>query len=219
MFLFLPYFIIPEFGIPESDKYTFFEAFDASCLFYVNYFCAMRKLSMDELGRKSVDEVKMAEKIPIIVILENIRSAYNVGSVFRTADAFLIQAIYICGYSAKPPHKEIKKTALGAEESVDWRHFVSGKEAIDDLKSDGYKIIAVEQAEGSWELQAVNFEPAQKVAIVFGNEVTGVEQSTIQLCDGCIEIPQLGMKHSLNIATAAGVVLWELIRERIKKFI
>ena len=167
---------------------------------------------MNELARKSVDEVKRAEKIPIIAVLENIRSAYNVGSVFRTADAFLIEAIYICGYSARPPHKEIKKTALGAEETVTWKHFVSGKEAIDDLKKDGYTVFAVEQAEGSCELQAMSFESGQKIAFIFGNEVTGVEQSTIHLCDGCIEIPQLGMKHSLNIATAVGVVLWELVR-------
>ena len=170
---------------------------------------------MNELGRKSVGEFKKAEKSPIVVVLENIRSAYNVGSVFRTADAFLIEAIYITGYSAKPPHKEIKKTALGAEETVAWKHFVSGKEAIDELKKEGYAVFAVEQAEGSCELQAMSFEPGQKVSFIFGNEVTGVEQSTIQLCDGCIEIPQLGMKHSLNIATAAGVVLWELVRNRI----
>ena len=176
----------------------------------------MRKLSMEELGRKSVEEFRRADKVPVIVVLENIRSAYNVGSVFRTADAFLIEAIYIIGYSAKPPHKEIKKTALGAEETVDWKYFKTTEAAISELRREKYKIYAVEQAEGSCELQAVSFEPTEKIAIVFGNEVTGVEQSTIQLCDGCIEIPQLGMKHSLNIATAAGVVLWELVRKRIQ---
>lgn len=175
----------------------------------------MRKLSMQELGRKSVDEFKQSDKVPVVVVLENIRSAYNVGSVFRTADAFLVQAIYVCGYSAKPPHKEIKKTALGAEETVEWKHFKTAAEAIEELKTQQYKIFAVEQAEGSLDLQDVNFEPHEKIAVVFGNEVTGVEQSTIHLCDGCIEIPQLGMKHSLNIATAAGVVLWELVRSRI----
>ena len=170
---------------------------------------------MEELGRKSVEEFKQSDKIPIVVILENIRSAYNVGSVFRTADAFLIEAIHIIGYSAKPPHKEIRKTALGAEETVDWKYFKTAAEAIEELREKGeYKVYAVEQAEGSSELQAVNFEPKEKIAVVFGNEVTGVEQSTIHLCDGCIEIPQLGMKHSLNIATAAGVVLWELVRGR-----
>ncbi|HEV8271427.1 MAG TPA: RNA methyltransferase [Chitinophagaceae bacterium] len=175
----------------------------------------MRKLSMEELGRKSVDEFKQSAKFPVIVVLENIRSAYNVGSVFRTSDAFLIEAIYIIGYSAKPPHKEIKKTALGAEETVTWKYFKTSIEAIADLKVNGYKVYAVEQAEGSYKLHSANFRQNEKVAVVFGNEVTGIEQSTIHLCDGCIEIPQLGMKHSLNIATAAGIVLWELIRSKM----
>jgi 23S rRNA (guanosine2251-2'-O)-methyltransferase len=177
----------------------------------------MRKLSMAELGRKSVEEFRQSDKIPVIVVLENIRSAYNVGSVFRTSDAFLIQAIYIIGYSAKPPHKEIKKTALGAEDTVSWKYFKTSAEAIDALKIEGYSIFAVEQAEGSRLLHTVQLEQTDKLAVVFGNEVTGVEQSTIVLCDGCIEIPQLGMKHSLNIATAAGVVLWELVRSRLGK--
>ena len=175
----------------------------------------MRKLSMKELDRKSVDEFKESDKFPIIVVLENIRSAYNVGSIFRTADAFLIEAIYICGYSAKPPHKEIKKTALGAEETVYWKHFKTAVDAIDELKRRKYKVYAVEQAEGSYKLHAANFRQNEKIAVVFGNEVTGVEQTTIDLCDGCLEIPQLGMKHSLNVATAGGVVLWELVRNKI----
>ncbi|MGK2860723.1 MAG: RNA methyltransferase [Chitinophagaceae bacterium] len=173
----------------------------------------MRKLSMEELSRKSVEEFKESPKTPVIAVLENVRSAYNVGSVFRTADAFLIDAIYIIGYTAKPPHKEIKKTALGAEETVAWKHFSSAQEAIKALKQDGYKVFAVEQVEKSISLE--KFDHTEKVAVIFGNEVTGVEQSTIALCDGCIEIPQIGMKHSLNIATAAGVVLWELVRKRI----
>jgi 23S rRNA (guanosine2251-2'-O)-methyltransferase len=175
----------------------------------------MRKLSMQELERKSVEEFKQAGKNPIIVVLENIRSAYNVGSVFRTADAFLIEAIYIIGYSAKPPHKEIKKTALGAEDTVDWKYFKTTVEAIEELKIRKYKIYAVEQAEGSYKLHAAGFKQNEKIAVIFGNEVTGVEQSTIQSCEGCIEIPQFGMKHSLNIATAAGVVLWELVRSKL----
>jgi tRNA G18 (ribose-2'-O)-methylase SpoU len=179
-------------------------------------FVPMRKLSMEELGRKSVDEFKQSEKTPVIVVLENIRSAYNVGSVFRTADAFLIEAIYIIGYSAKPPHKEIKKTALGAEETVSWKHFETSSTAIDELRKDGYNVFSIEQTENSFKLQTIHFNPEEKIAIIFGNEVTGVEQSTILLSDGCIEIPQLGMKHSLNIATAAGVVLWELVRNKIK---
>jgi len=175
----------------------------------------MRKLSMEELGRKSVDEFKQSDKFSIIVVLENIRSAYNVGSVFRTSDAFLIEAIYIIGYSAKPPHKEIKKTALGAEETVTWKYFKTSAEAVDELKIRKYKVYAVEQAEESYKLHSANFRQNEKIAVVFGNEVTGVEQTTIHLCDGCIEIPQLGMKHSLNIATAAGIVLWELIRSKM----
>jgi len=169
---------------------------------------------MEELGRKSVEEFRRSEKVPIIIVLENIRSAYNVGSVFRTADAFLVEGIYIIGYSAKPPHKEIKKTALGAEETVDWKYFKTTAEAIEDLRSKEYTVFAVEQAEDSRQLQQVEFKKGEKIAVVFGNEVTGVEQSSIHQCDGCIEIPQLGMKHSLNIATAAGGVLWELVRTR-----
>ena len=175
----------------------------------------MRKLSMEELNRKSVEEFKQSDKTPLIAVLENIRSAYNVGSVFRTADAFLLEAIYIIGYTCVPPHKEIKKTALGAEESVEWKHFPNATEAIKILKEDGYKVYAVEQAHNSLKLQQLEFGSNEKIAVIFGNEVTGVEQDTILQCDGCIEIPQLGMKHSLNIATAAGVVLWEIIRKKI----
>jgi 23S rRNA (guanosine2251-2'-O)-methyltransferase len=175
----------------------------------------MRKLSMEELNRKSVEEFRKSEKVPIIAVLENVRSAYNVGSVFRTADAFLIEAIYICGYTAYPPHKEIKKTALGADETVSWKHFKNITEAIEDIRELGYKVYAVEQALDSYKLQAISYEPNEKIAVIFGNEVTGVEQSTIEQCDGCIEIPQLGMKHSLNISVAAGIVLWELVRTRI----
>jgi 23S rRNA (guanosine2251-2'-O)-methyltransferase len=176
------------------------------------------KLSMDELNRKSVDEFKRSQKTPVIAVLENIRSAYNVGSVFRTADAFLLEAIYITGYTCIPPHKEIKKTALGAEETVHWKHFTDANQAIALLKQNGYKVYAVEQAINSISLEKLVAANDEKLAFIFGNEVTGVEQSTIEQCDGCIEIPQLGMKHSLNIATAAGVVLWEIIRTRIQQF-
>ncbi len=176
----------------------------------------MQKLSMDELNRKTVEEFKRSEKTPVIAVIENVRSAYNVGSLFRTADAFLLEAIYITGYTAKPPHKEIKKTALGAEDSVDWKYFPNASEAIIHLKQEGYKVYAVEQVVDSLALQDITFKADDKIAVIFGNEVTGVEQDTIGQCDGCIEIPQLGMKHSLNIATAAGVVLWEIIRTRMK---
>ena len=173
---------------------------------------------MEELGRKTIEEFRQSEKVPVIVVLENIRSAYNVGSVFRTSDAFLIEAIYITGYSARPPHKEVKKTALGAEDTVSWKHFASGREAIEDLRSQGYQVFAVEQVSSSMKLHEWNRKGDEKTAVIFGNEVSGVEQSTIELCDGCVEIPQLGMKHSLNIATAVGVVLWELVRGKFKAF-
>ena len=170
---------------------------------------------MAELGRKSVNEFRQSEKLPIVVVLENVRSAYNVGSVFRTADAFLLQALYICGYTAYPPHKEIKKTALGAEETVSWSYFKKTEDAIKMLRSDGFKVFSVEQVMNSLPLHSVQLERNEKIALIFGNEVTGVEQSTIDLADASIEIPQLGMKHSLNIATAVGVVLWEFVRTRI----
>ena len=170
---------------------------------------------MEELNRKSVEEFRQSDKVPIIAVLENVRSAYNVGSVFRTADAFLIEAVYICGYTAYPPHKEIKKTALGADETVAWKHFKSIDDAIKDLRDLGYKVYAVEQAVDSYKLQGISYEHDEKIAVIFGNEVTGVEQTTIEKSDGCIEIPQLGMKHSLNISVAAGIVLWELVRTRI----
>src|SRR5215510_13441471 len=175
----------------------------------------MRKLSMKELNRKSVEEFKLSEKIPIVVVLENIRSAYNVGSVFRTSDAFLLQSIYICGYTAHPPHKEIKKTALGAEDTMAWKYFKKTSEAIEELRKENYRVFSIEQAMNSHPLQQMAIGTHEKIAVIFGNEVTGVDQSTIELTDGCIEIPQLGMKHSLNIATAVGVVIWEFVRTRI----
>jgi tRNA G18 (ribose-2'-O)-methylase SpoU len=174
----------------------------------------VKKLSVDELDRKSVEQFRRAEKLPIVVVLENIRSAYNTGSVFRTADAFLLEGIYICGYTAHPPHKEIKKTALGAEETVSWKYFSKIDDAIEELKSAGYTVYAVEQAKGSMPLHK-SVLLKEKLAVIFGNEVSGVEQATIELCDGCIEIPQLGTKHSLNISVAAGIVLWELVRKKM----
>ncbi len=171
---------------------------------------------MEALNRKTVAEFKRSEKTPVIAVLENIRSAYNVGSVFRTADAFLLEGIYLTGYTATPPHKEIKKTALGAEDTVEWKYFLNAGDAIEHLKSLGYQVYAVEQVKDSLSLERLSFNNDEKIAVIFGNEVTGVEQETILKCDGCIEIPQLGMKHSLNIATAAGVVLWEIVRTRMR---
>ena len=174
----------------------------------------MRKLSMEELNRKSVEEFRQSEKSPVIAVLENVRSAYNVGSVLRTADAFLLEAVYTIGYTAHPPHKEIKKTALGADETVTSRHFANAEEAIKELKANGYKIYAVEQAEGSISLEKFTAPTEEKIAVVFGNEVEGVNANVLPLCDGCIEIPQMGMKHSLNISVAAGIVLYKLSEPR-----
>lgn len=179
----------------------------------------MRKLSMDELNRKSVHEFKEAEKMPVVVVLDNIRSMHNVGSVFRTADAFLLRGIYLCGYTPQPPHRDIHKTALGATETVEWKYAETTVEAVQKLKADGYRVYAVEQVQHSIPLNRFDMnqsrDGAGPVAVVFGNEVSGVEQEVIKLCDGCIEIPQLGMKHSLNISVAAGIVLWELVRNKI----
>lgn len=169
---------------------------------------------MDSLNRQSVEEFRKADKFPVIAVFENVRSAYNVGSLFRTADAFKIQSVFLTGYTAQPPHKEIKKTALGAEDSVNWMHFNNAEEAILFLRNEGYRIYAAEQTTDSISLETFDVTN-EKVAVIFGNEVSGVEQSTIMLCDGSIEIPQFGTKHSLNIASAAAVVLWELIRSHI----
>lgn len=165
---------------------------------------------MDELNRMSVEEFKLSQKKKIIVVLDNIRSMHNVGSVFRTSDAFLIEAICICGFTAQPPHRDINKTALGATETVNWIYYENTVDAIAELKQNNYTIYAVEQTEGSISLEI--FEATEKpIAVVFGNEVEGVSDDALQLVDGCIEIPQLGMKHSLNISVAAGIVLWKLV--------
>ena len=175
----------------------------------------MRKLKNEELDRKSPDEFRAMEKLPIVVVLDNVRSAYNVGSVFRTADGFPIDGIYLCGITGHPPHKEIAKTALGSTETVAWKYFKSTLDAIAELKAAGYKIYAIEQAEGSQTLKDFNLTTLNlKLALVFGHEVDGVQQAVVDVCDGCIEIPQGGTKHSLNIAVSAGVVLWEFFRRK-----
>ena len=168
---------------------------------------------MNELERKTVAQFRQSEKFSIIAVLENVRSAYNVGSVLRTADAFLLEAVYTTGYTGHPPHKQIAKTALGADETVTSKHFANAAEAITELQQNGYLVFAIEQVQNSIPLQEFEISNENKVAFIFGNEVTGVEQETILLCDGCIEIPQMGTKHSLNIATAAGIVLWECVRQ------
>ncbi|MBO9566517.1 MAG: RNA methyltransferase [Niastella sp.] len=170
---------------------------------------------MDELNRKSVDEFRGSDKIPIVVVLDNIRSMHNVGSVFRTADAFLLQGIYLCGYTPQPPHRDIHKTALGATETVNWKYFNTTLEAVQELRAAGYQLWAIEQVENSVLLNGFDTNQRGPLAVVFGNEVSGVEAEVIKACDGCIEIPQLGMKHSLNISVAAGIVLWELVRTKL----
>ena len=171
---------------------------------------------MDELGRKSVEDFKMANKKPIVVVLDNIRSMHNVGSVYRTADGFLIDGICLCGFTPQPPHRDIHKTALGATETVDWLHYENTLMAVAALKQKGFKIYAIEQTEGSISLETFkHLNPNvsnESIAFIFGNEVDGVEEAVIEACDGVIEIPQWGMKHSLNISVAAAIVLWEFVR-------
>jgi tRNA G18 (ribose-2'-O)-methylase SpoU len=178
----------------------------------INYFRIkkMRKLLNSELERKSIVQFRKTEKAPFIIVLDNVRSQSNVGSIFRTADAFLTEAIYLCGITACPPQREIQKTALGATESVAWKYFPDTSDAIIELKEKGYKIVAVEQAEGSTELQDLIVDNNYRYALVFGHEVNGVDQQIVNACDLCVEIPQFGTKHSFNIAISVGIVLWEL---------
>ena len=173
----------------------------------------MRKLKNTELNRISLEEFKNSEKTPIVVILDNIRSLNNIGSVFRTSDAFLIEKILLCGITAKPPHKDIHKTALGATDSVNWEYIKATSEAVETLKKDGYIIISVEQTDNAVMLQDFKIEKNKKYAVIFGNEVKGVQQEVVNKSDYAIEIPQIGTKHSLNISVSAGIVLWELFRK------
>lgn len=172
----------------------------------------MRKLSMDELGRVSVEEFHKKEKLPVICILDNIRSQHNIGSIFRTADAFCVEELVLCGITATPPNREISKSALGATESVRWRYEPDSKEAALNLKKAGYKIIAIEQAEGSIQLNQFTFGNDQPVAFIFGNEVNGVDDKVMSIVDACIEIPQFGTKHSFNVSVTAGIVLWDFFK-------
>ena len=177
----------------------------------------MRKLLNNELGRKTVEQFRSSSKSPFLVVLDNVRSHSNTGSVFRTADAFLTEAVYLCGITATPPHREIQKTALGATESVTWEYFRNTMDAINKLKADGYIIVGIEQAEGSIPLNRFRPESGRKYALVFGHEINGVNQEVLNKCDYCIEIPQFGTKHSFNIAVSAGIVLWELTRELVPR--
>ncbi len=175
----------------------------------------MRKLKMEELGRMSPAEFKEAEKLPLIMILDNVRSGMNVGSAFRTADAFAVKKLFLCGITAQPPHREILKTALGATESIDWEYFESTVELIKNLQSKGVQVLAVEQAEGSKMLSDFEVKSAASTALIFGNEVHGVSDEAMAEVDGCIEIPQFGTKHSLNIAVSIGITVWD-VSQKIK---
>ncbi len=177
----------------------------------------MKKLKLDELNRITVNQFKAAEKLPVCILLDNIRSLHNVGSAFRTADAFSIEKIYLTGITGIPPHREIQKTALGATESVSWEYSESPSAAVQQLKSAGYKIIIVEQTNESIALQKFNPEKDQKLCLVFGNEVNGVSDEVIALADLALEIPQSGTKHSLNISVCVGIVVWEMVKKDLNK--
>lgn len=176
----------------------------------------MKKLTMEELERLTVTQFKESDKIPVTIVLDNIRSQHNVGSIFRTADAFRIERIHLCGITATPPNREIQKTALGATESVEWSYFSSTLGSINELKTKGYVIIAIEQAVGSIDIADIQVIKTEKTAIVFGNEVHGVSDEVMEVCDMCIEIPQFGTKHSLNVSVSAGIVIWEIFKKFIR---
>lgn len=175
-----------------------------------------RKLQNEELNRISTEEFKAAPKIPVVVILDNIRSQNNVGSVFRTSDAFRVEKIYLCGITSTPENREVHKTALGAEDAVDWEYVKDTLEVVNRLQADGYRVFSVEQAENSTSLENFTLQPSEKYALVFGNEVKGVQQEVINASEGCIEIPQFGTKHSLNISVTVGIVLWTFASLRVK---
>ncbi len=168
----------------------------------------MRKLQNEELNRKTINEFKNSKKVPVVVVLDNVRSLNNIGSVFRTADAFLIESVYLCGITATPPHRDIQKTALGATDSVDWKYFDKTETAIKELKDNNFTIVAIEQAEGA--LSLIDYQPERnkKYAFVFGHEIHGVEQLIVDMSDVVLEIPQFGTKHSLNISVSTGIILW-----------
>ncbi|HVW97700.1 MAG TPA: RNA methyltransferase [Mucilaginibacter sp.] len=176
----------------------------------------MKKLKLDELNRASVAEFKAMEKFPVVVVLDNVRSMHNVGSVFRTADGFAVEQVCLCGITARPPHREIEKTALGATQSVAWEYFETTLAAVDHLRNEGYFIIAIEQAENSVMLNEFTPQKGVKYALIFGNEVNGVGDEVMQKIDACIEIPQFGTKHSFNIVISAGIVLWDFYRSFIE---
>jgi 23S rRNA (guanosine2251-2'-O)-methyltransferase len=173
----------------------------------------LRKLKLDELNRASVSEFKAQEKLPVVVVLDNVRSMHNVGSIFRTCDGFAVEKIYLCGITSQPPHREIEKTALGATQSINWTYYAAPLLAVQELRKEGYAIIAIEQAENSIMLNEFKAEAGKKYALIFGNEVNGVSDEVMQSIDACIEIPQFGTKHSFNIVVSAGIVLWDFFNK------
>lgn len=173
----------------------------------------MKKLNILELNRMTLDDYRDADKMPLVVVLDNVRSLHNVGSVFRTSDAYRVEHIFLCGITATPPSAEIHKTALGAEDSVTWRYFKDTSEAVDLLRNEGYTIFSIEQAQGSIALQELQLEEGEKYAVIMGNEVKGVQQEIVDMSDACIELPQYGTKHSLNVSVTAGIVIWEFARQ------
>jgi len=175
----------------------------------------MRKLKLDELNRATVAEFKTLEKFPVAIVLDNVRSMHNIGSIFRTADGFAVEQICLCGITAQPPHREIEKTALGATQSINWSYFADVLTAVEKLRSEGYRIIAVEQAENSTMLNQFKVNADEKYALVFGNEVNGVSDEVMAVIDACTEIPQFGTKHSFNIVVSAGIVLWDLFSKMV----
>ena len=182
-------------------------------VFFVTFASAMRKVRTIEMQRLSVEEFREAEKLPLVVVLDDVRSMHNVGSVFRTADTFRVEAVYLCGITSTPPMAEIHKTALGAEDSVSWRYFKTALEAVNQLKEDGYTVYSVEQVEHSTKLQRFQAEEGRRYAVVFGNEVKGVHQDVVDASDGCLEIPQLGTKHSMNVSVTAGIVIYKFTEQ------
>ncbi len=173
----------------------------------------MKKLSLKELNRLSVAEFKKVPKAPLVIVMDNVRSALNVGSAFRTADAFALQKIILCGITAQPPHREIMKTAIGATQSVDWEYFATTQQAVGALKKEGYTIVAVEQADESIMLHDFSLQKDGKYALIFGNEVTGVNDEVMEMVDVCVEIPQFGTKHSLNVSVSVGIVVWDFMKQ------
>lgn len=176
----------------------------------------LRKLKITEMNRLTVEEFKKADKLPLVVVLDEVRSLHNIGAVFRTSDAFLVNKIYLCGITATPPNAEMHKTALGAENTVDWKYFKNTEDAVNELHNDGYTVLSIEQCDGSTMLDNLVLDENKKYAIIMGNEVKGVKQEIVDMCDGCIEIPQYGTKHSLNVSVTAGIILWEFANKLVK---